>query len=105
MMQTLGTDWGRDLISPNLWTLLAHQRLLRNGPGMVIPDIRFENEAAWVRDHGGMVIHLTRPDAEPVQKHPSENGVKRLPQDVQLFNIGTLEELQSSVKALLNVYD
>ena len=46
MMQTLGTDWGRNMVNPEIWTLLAHARLICNGPGMVISDVRFENEAA-----------------------------------------------------------
>jgi hypothetical protein len=105
MMQTLGTEWGRNLISPDLWVVLAHQCLLRNGPGMVIPDVRFENEAAWVRKHGGRIIHVVRPNVAPVEAHASEDGIEVLPEDAQLSNSGTLEELQLSVRELLRVYD
>lgn len=105
MMQTLGTEWGRNLISPDLWLVLAHQRLLRNGPGMVISDVRFENEAAWIRKHGGRIIHVIRPEAKAVEAHASEDGIEMLDTDVQLFNSGTLEELQLSVRELLRVYD
>ena len=105
MMQTLGTEWGRQLIHPDLWLLMAQQRLLRNGPGMVIPDVRFENEAAWVRRHGGRIIHVSRPDNKEVEAHSSENGIELEPTDTQLFNTGTLEELQIAVKDMLRVYD
>lgn len=105
MMQTLGTDWGRQLISPDLWLTMAHQRLLQNGPGMVISDVRFENEAAWIRRHGGRIIHVVRPDAKAVEAHASEDGIEMLDSDAQLFNSGTLEELQLSVRELLRVYD
>lgn len=105
LMQTLGTEWGRELINPELWLLLARQRLLQHGPGMIVTDVRFENEAAWVRDNGGMIIHVIRPDAPGVREHTSESGVAIQPADVQLFNSGTLEELQSSVRALFRVYD
>ena len=105
MMQTLGTEWGRQLINPDLWIIMAHQRLLQNGPGMVIPDVRFENEAAWIRKHGGWIIHVIRPEAKAVEAHASEDGIEILDADAQLFNSGTLEELQLSVRKLLRVYD
>lgn len=105
MMQTLGTEWGRNLINPDLWIIMAHQRLLQNGPGMVIPDVRFENEAAWIRKHGGWIIHVIRPEAKAVEAHASEDGIEMLDADAQLFNSGTLEELQLSVRELLRVYD
>lgn len=105
IMQTLGTEWGRQLINPNLWLILAQQRLLRHGPGMIIPDVRFPNEAGWVRKHGGLLIHLSRPGVEPVAEHVSESGVERDPMDALLFNTGTLEELQTAVRGLISVYD
>lgn len=105
MMQTLGTEWGRTLINPDLWMLLAQQRLLRSGPGMVISDVRFENEAAWIRKHGGRIIHVVRPDAQAIEQHVSEDGIEVLDSDAQLFNSGTLEELQISVRELLRVHN
>lgn len=105
MMQTLGTEWGRQLINPDLWLIMAHQRLLGNGPGMVVSDVRFENEAAWIRKHGGRIIHVIRPDTKAVEAHASEDGIEMQDADARLFNSGTLEELQLSVRELLRVYD
>jgi len=105
MMQTLGTEWGRQLINPDLWLIMAHQRLLQNGPGMVISDVRFDNEAAWIRKHGGRIIHVIRPDTKAVEAHASEDGIEMQDTDARLFNSGTLEELQLSVRELLRVYD
>lgn len=105
MMQTLGTEWGRQLINPDLWLIMAHQRLLQSGPGMIISDVRFDNEAAWIRKHGGRIIHVIRPDTKAVEAHASEDGIEMQDTDVRLFNSGTLEELQLSVRELLRVYD
>ena len=105
MMQTLGTEWGRQLINPDLWHIMAHQRLLQNGPGTVISDVRFDNEAAWIRKHGGRIIHVFRPDTKAVEAHASEDGIEMQDTDVRLFNSGTLEELLLSVRELLRVYD
>ena len=105
MMQTLGTEWGRQLINPDLWLIMAHQRLLQHGSGMVISDVRFDNEAAWIRKHGGRIIHVFRPDTKAVEAHASEDGIEMQDTDVRLFNSGTLEDLQLSVRELLRVYD
>lgn len=105
LMQTLGTEWGRQLVHPNLWLILAQQRLLKFGPGMVIPDVRFDNEAQWVRDRGGMIIHLKRSTASGVALHASEGGVVQHVADKTLINDGTLEELQQSVRELLSGFD
>jgi dephospho-CoA kinase len=100
MMQTLGTEWGRQLINKDLWLILAQQELLRLGPGMVVSDVRFENEAEWVRRMGGRIIHLDRPQAKSVESHASEAGVKREPGDIVIHNTGSLAELQQKVTEL-----
>jgi len=104
LMQTLGTEWGRNLINPDLWLILAKQRLLNYGPGMIIPDVRFENEAAWVRSQGGTLIHVERPGSEKVAAHSSEAGVKFVEGDIKIVNGGTLEDLQRTVHEVLSVY-
>lgn len=100
LMQTLGTEWGRELVHENVWLILAMQTLQKRGPGMVISDIRFENEAAWVRSVGGSVLHLERPNAQQVNPHASEAGIIRHHDDLVIVNNGTLEELQAKVMAL-----
>lgn len=62
-MQTLGTEWGRTLIHPDLWAHLAVEdarRLLNGGGafGVVLDDLRFENEAEHVRAAHGVVVDI-----------------------------------------------
>lgn len=100
LMQTLGTEWGRNLVHPQLWLLLAQQRLLQNGPGMIVTDVRFENEAEWVRSQGGVVVHILREDATAVAAHASEAGVAITDGDFVIHNNGTLEEFQQRLRNL-----
>lgn len=102
LMQTLGTEWGRNIVGSNTWITLAKQRLLAIGPGMVVPDVRFENEADWVRSVGGLIVHIKR-SAVAVSKHESENGVAQQPGDAILNNIGTLDDLKIAVRDLLHL--
>jgi len=105
LMQTLGTEWGRQLINPDLWLILAKQLLLNYGPGMVIADVRFENEAAWVREQGGRVIHIERPDNVTVEAHASEAGIefKGEEGDIKIVNGGSLEDLQQTIRGIFDV--
>ncbi len=96
-LQTLGTEWGRERIHLDVWVRLAADELATRGPGMVIADVRFGNEAAWIRSAGGLLIHLTRPGAPAVHQHASEAGVGREPGDPLIINDGCVEELYEAV--------
>jgi len=102
MMQTLGTEWGRNLVNRGIWLILAQQELFNRGPGMIVTDVRFEDEAEWIRNHRGVVIHIDRPNAAQVSTHNSENGVLVGPGDIQVHNAGALEDLQFAVSKLFH---
>lgn len=103
LMQTLGTEWGRETINKDIWITLAKQNFLLNGQGMVVPDVRFDDEAEWVRSYGGVVIHLERSKRPLVEEHASENGIKKEDKDITIANSGTLEELQQAIEEILDV--
>lgn len=105
MAQTLGTEWGRGL-HQNFWLLLAKRKwesLHEFCPGLVITDVRFENEAQWIREAGGTVFHVVGParawTQEGTSKHASEAGIERLPDDVIISNVATLDFLRLQVTA------
>lgn len=77
-LQYLGTEWGRELIHPELWIELWRreaQRLLAAGHGVVADDCRFPNEAAILRKLGGKIIGIRNDEAlDPdVAAHASES--------------------------------
>lgn len=102
VMQTLGTEWGRDFIDPEIWVSLAADTLSVRGPGMVIADCRFPNEAAWIRQAGGLLIHVVRPDGPGVRAHLSEAGIARDVRDPLIVNDGSLKELYEAVFDVLH---
>lgn len=108
MMQTMGTEWGRKVVHPELWVRLAKRELdtlSPKYPGMVISDVRFENEATWIRSEGGSIVHIERPYylAEiPNPKHSSEHGVVFGTRDVGLRNEGTLEDYLNNISRVFS---
>jgi len=103
MAQTLGTEWGRNLIDQDIWLKIAQERwreLKYSNTNLVIPDVRFPNELAWIRKEG-YVIHVTR-DVAPVEEHSSENSIDiNLEWDSWLENNGTIAELHAEVNKLM----
>lgn len=72
MMQTVGTEWGRDMVHGDLWVRSLLQRLAGGG---VISDVRFANEAEAILSAGGCVIRVDRPGAAQGDGHASETPI------------------------------
>ena len=78
LLQTLGTDWGREMVSEDIWVQAAMARIAGD-EDVVIADVRFDNEAQAIVDRGGKVFFIVRPGwrcLEPAEAaHASERGV------------------------------
>ena len=104
ILQTLGTDWGRQLINDDIWLLIAKRRIeayLEDGFNVCITDVRFDNEANMIRDMGGTIWHVERPDVQKVNKHISEAGVRRTGEDYELFNDKLIADLYTQADRAL----
>lgn len=101
MLQTLGTEWGRNMVHPDIWVNLLERDLRCFVPDskIVISDCRFANEAAWLRERGEL-WHLARPGGD-VQAHISEAGVVATDRDQVLDNDCDLDTLRQRIAALL----
>jgi hypothetical protein len=74
-MQSLGTEWGRNLIGPDLW-IRAWQAAVdrvQAGQPVVADDVRFPNEVEAIRKRGGLVIRVVRPGVGVRVEHESES--------------------------------
>lgn len=87
MMQTLGTEWGRELIGSHIW-VNAFARL-NAGKSIVVPDVRFENEAELVRAHGVLIHLVGRGGIEG--DHVSENTLAFQNGDIVIDNSRDIE--------------
>lgn len=108
LMQTLGTAWGRETIHPDVWEMIAREtsRKHRQSYFTVIDDLRFENEYAMVKQEGGLLVKLVRPDA-PVSGnfwHKSEARLEHLPFDEVILNDGGLDRLIDQIDDLVFDY-
>lgn len=116
LMQTLGTGWGRNTLGEDFWTqitagklerMLSNSRSVSDTPTIkaVIDDVRFENEAQTVRDFGGALVRVIRPDAAVTdaqsEAHASETQQDGIEADVTLVNDGDIADLEAKLATLL----
>lgn len=116
-MQTIGTEWGRQIIHPDIWVnamahKIGHLGVLppadpRRPNGVVIDDIRFPNEVAMVERLGGLLAVIRRKSAEsdPFKPaHPSETfwrGVAAIHRVPEIHNEGDIQALLAAAERVL----
>lgn len=95
-MQTLGSEWGRECIGPELWvdTMVDRCKMVNY---VTITDARFPNEVEAQIEQGAVVVHVHRPN-NPFNNgdtHPSEQHASSLPYHFLVLNHGTLDHLEA----------
>jgi len=115
LAQTLGTEWGRDIIDQHIWLKIAQQKFARvnttarmesgriMGLGMIIPDVRFNNEAQWIKTAGGLLLQVERPGQEIISEnsHASEAGIDPALVDHVIVNDGPPSKMVMEGRKLL----
>jgi hypothetical protein len=107
LMQTLGTEWGRDCVRPDVWLRCWERNVkyyLSSDLPVICDDVRYPNEADLIRKLGGELWLITRPGVRRTTSHASEGSLDDFPCfDRRLDNSGTLIDLYQSVRRLSDV--
>lgn len=99
LLQRLGTEAGRKILGENVWVDAVFNDIKRDGIGeVVITDVRFPNEAQMIKERGGLVVRINRPEVTAVNAHPSETSLDDWPFDLVVPNDGSLNLLRESMK-------
>jgi len=103
-MQTLGTEWGRNTINPNIWVnIWARQVSCLSAPGFVFADdARFPNEIAAIRNLGGTVVKIVRPSSMVRNDEHASERSDELDYDLLLNNDGDVKKLRTQLFGILN---
>lgn len=88
VLQDIGCMF-RNEYHPEFWIKIAD---MQGAAAVVISDVRFLNEAAMIRDIGGVIIHVKR-DSNGVDDHASEMEMERIKPDFIIENNGTREDM------------
>lgn len=110
LMQTLGTEWGREQVCRQLWVTHMARRIenpLRSGMNIVITDVRYVSEAELIHRYGGEIWRIVRPAGPKTGhgEHTSEKEDRRIIADYDLVNESTLDSLYEQVDDTLDGRD
>lgn len=100
-MQTLGTDWARQMIGDDIWIQIALKKAATLS-AVVISDVRFPNEAAAIKRVGGTIIKIMRGQPRnEADVHASETNIDTLESDHIIVNNSTIEALHNKVLSIV----
>lgn len=102
LLQSLGTEWGRDLVHRQVWVRRMAMRIqddLHADKLIVITDVRFVDEAELIHRFGGHIWQILRPGSETTEHsdHRSEQELVRIVPDTVILNDGTIKQLGEKV--------
>jgi hypothetical protein len=90
IFQKMGTDIIRKTLGDDFWIRHMDEWLRVEQPlRLIIPDIRFPNEAEWIRRQGGILIGIQNHSIMH-DPHISETGVDNIEVDISIVNDRTL---------------
>jgi hypothetical protein len=99
-LQKLGTEFGRDIIGPDIWRRILLNKVRKHSCPLVVDDVRFGDEIADLREAGFLIVRIERGVSElPPNSHSSEK--QELPVDLTIQNDGLVEDLHIKLQKLL----
>ncbi len=109
VLQWWGTDFRRARYGVDYWVAQVRRGLTAwpalHGPAVAcLTEVRFPNEAALVREFGGVMARLVRPQNERDDAHPSETAMAQIAVDATILNDGCLDALQAVADAFWAKY-
>jgi len=107
VLQKMGTDMFRDTFGTDIWLKSMERKINTYLPrNVVVPDLRFPNEVAWVRRHGGQVIRIDASERlSNDDEHASETALDEYNgYDYIIPNNGTIREFYDSITQFVERY-
>ena len=108
LLRTLGTEWGRDHVHPDVWLKCwraGYDKLRFYGSHhIVVDDLRFPNEAELITALGGELWQLRRAAVEAVHQstHQSDGGLTGYNFDKTIYNNSSVEYLYAQLDHLIS---
>ncbi len=105
ILQRIGTEAGRQLISDSLWVDLLEKEASKHDL-VVVPDVRFPNEAQKLLELKAIMIHVTNPNIQHNgvgTQHASEQFSEQLKAHCHylILNEGSISELHSKIRSIV----
>ena len=115
-LQWWGTEFRRAMYGDKYWIKQLNFAMEQEGLGQfdkhlyIVTDVRFKNEADYIKNLGGLVVRIERPEAltwrdwlpwniirKSRDNHASETDLDNHPFRAFIVNSGTMEQLRTNV--------
>lgn len=110
ILQRVGTNALRNNFCGDVWIKIMDLRIRKNllaNSYVIIPDVRFDNEAELIHNFDGVVFRIERKTAplllENEKRHESEAGISDAFVDEVISNDGSLEDLYTTAQFYRNI--
>lgn len=104
ILQRLGDEAGRQVHGEETWILNLLRRVAAEneaGRPVVVPDVRYPNEAEWLANAGFLVVRVDRPGfSTPVPGEHASEQVERIGVGTVLRNNSTVTDLERQIISL-----
>lgn len=101
LLQWWGVEFRRRMFNPDYWLRIlelwvsAELHKTKKDLVVLVPDLRMPNECDLIRNSGGVVIKVYRPDMDGSDQHQTETALDtHMGWDGFILNNGTLEDLK-----------
>lgn len=103
-MQTIATEWGRDLIHQDFWTNAWKKNIskLHCKYNIVVDDLRFLSEERILRTLDNVIIVGITRHGYDMGQHQSEKEYSKIQYDIIIHNDSTLEDVYVQFKRKIN---
>lgn len=97
LLQRTGTEGGRHVLGENVWVDEWKRRVGRLTPNVrvIATDVRFPNEAATIRERGGIIVRIDNPRLADDDNHDSEQAMAAIHPDAVVVNDRDVCDLQA----------
>lgn len=103
VMRKLGTDFGRDMIHPEVWVRSLFSGYVAEKSKWLITDVRFPNEVNAIKIRGGVVVNIVNSSSNNFYNHKSETSLGDHTEfDFIIDNSTTFRNLETQVKKLID---
>jgi ABC-type oligopeptide transport system ATPase subunit len=98
LLQDIGMAGRR--YNPYCWINDIDSLLEPGETGLVFTDVRFQNEADYIRSKDGIIVRIVRP-GQIAENHESELKQSEVAADIEIVNDGSIEDLHNKIKQLI----
>jgi hypothetical protein len=107
LLQVFGTEIGREMFGEDFWVKQVFKQIREEEiyKNFVITDVRFPNEANFIKANGGEIWRINRNQNKPINTHASESAMNEYKFDRVVSNDTSIQELEKEIFEVMRSYN